>query len=83
MLFGLFKRLAAVVLGVWCVATAVVAHSNWVDLNMKIPFLEEPRDGGRLCLFGRIWRGRLQPGRRTVSSPRCDATQTDTAASPI
>ncbi|MEA2739444.1 MAG: putative oxidoreductase [Acetobacteraceae bacterium] len=40
MLFGLFTRPAAVVLGVWCVATAVVAHSNWVDLNMKIHFLK-------------------------------------------
>jgi putative oxidoreductase len=37
-LFGLFTRPAPVVLGVWCVATAVVAHSNWVDLNMKIHF---------------------------------------------
>jgi hypothetical protein len=39
-LFGLFTRPAAVALGVWCVATAVVAHSNWVDLNMKIHFLK-------------------------------------------
>jgi putative oxidoreductase len=40
LLFGLFTRPAAVVLGVWCVAAAVVAHSNWVDLKMKIHYLK-------------------------------------------
>jgi hypothetical protein len=30
----------AVVLGIWCIATAAVAHSNWVDFAMKIDFLK-------------------------------------------
>jgi putative oxidoreductase len=37
-LFGLFTRPAVVVLGIWCIATAAVAHSNWMDFNMKIHF---------------------------------------------
>jgi putative oxidoreductase len=39
-LFGLFTRPAAVVLGIWCIATAMVAHSNWADFDMKIHFLK-------------------------------------------
>jgi putative oxidoreductase len=39
-LFGLFTRPAAVVLGIWCIATAAVARSNWVDFAMKIDFLK-------------------------------------------
>jgi putative oxidoreductase len=53
--FGLFTRPAAVALGVWCVATAVVAHSNWVDLNMKIHFLKNlamARGFAYLAAFG-------------------------------
>ena len=37
-LFGLFSRAAAAALGVWCIATAAVAHSNWADLDMQIHF---------------------------------------------
>lgn len=37
-LFGLFTRPAAAVVGLWCIATALVAHSNWADVNMQIHF---------------------------------------------
>jgi putative oxidoreductase len=30
----------AVVLGIWCILTALVAHTNFADLNMKIHFLK-------------------------------------------
>jgi putative oxidoreductase len=36
LLFGLFDRTAGVVLGVWCIATAVVARGNWADIHMEI-----------------------------------------------
>jgi putative oxidoreductase len=38
LLFGLFCRWVAALLGVWCIATAVVAHSNFADINMLIHF---------------------------------------------
>lgn len=37
-LVGLFSRTAAVVLGIWCIATALVAHRNWADIDMEIHF---------------------------------------------
>lgn len=39
-LFGLFSRFAAVVLAIWCVATALVAHTNFADRNMEIHFFK-------------------------------------------
>ncbi|MEA2726496.1 MAG: putative oxidoreductase [Acetobacteraceae bacterium] len=39
-LLGLFTRPVAVALGIWCIATAVVAHANWADFNMQIHFLK-------------------------------------------
>jgi putative oxidoreductase len=38
LLFGLFCRSVAAVLGVWCIATAVIAHRNFADINMLIHF---------------------------------------------
>lgn len=38
LLVGLFTRTVAAVLGVWCIATALVAHTNWADLDMQIHF---------------------------------------------
>ena len=35
-LFGLFTRFVAVVLAIWCIATALIAHANFADRNMKI-----------------------------------------------
>ena len=40
MLLGLFTRPAAIVLGLWCVATAVVGHSDFGDRNMQIHFMK-------------------------------------------
>lgn len=37
-LFGFKTRIASWVLGVWCIATALVAHTNFVDMNQMINF---------------------------------------------
>jgi putative oxidoreductase len=34
LLIGLFTQPVAVALGVWCIATALVAHTHWADRNM-------------------------------------------------
>ena len=39
-LIGLFTRPAAIILGLWCVATAVVGHSDFGDRNMQIHFMK-------------------------------------------
>jgi putative oxidoreductase len=39
-LFGLFTRPVAVVLAVWCVATALIAHSNIADRAQEIQFFK-------------------------------------------
>jgi putative oxidoreductase len=39
-LFGLFTRPAAIVLAIWCVATALVAHTHFADRNMQIHFMK-------------------------------------------
>jgi putative oxidoreductase len=38
LLFGIQTRVAASVLAVWCIATALVAHTNFADHNMQIHF---------------------------------------------
>ena len=38
LLIGLFTQPVAVALGVWCIATALVAHTHWADRNMEIHF---------------------------------------------
>jgi putative oxidoreductase len=40
LLFGLFTRPVGVVLGLWCIATALIAHTDFADPNMKINFLK-------------------------------------------
>ena len=38
LLFGLFTRPVGAVLGLWCIATALIAHTNFADRNMEIHF---------------------------------------------
>jgi putative oxidoreductase len=40
MLLGFFTRPTAVVLGLWCVATAIIGHSDFGDRNMQIHFMK-------------------------------------------
>lgn len=40
LLIGVQTRLVALVLAVWCIATALVAHTNFADPNMRIHFMK-------------------------------------------
>ena len=40
MLIGLFTRPTAIVLGLWCLATAIIGHSDFGDRNMQIHFMK-------------------------------------------
>jgi putative oxidoreductase len=39
-LFGLLTRPVAFVCAIWCVATALIAHTNFADRNMEIHFFK-------------------------------------------
>jgi uncharacterized membrane protein YphA (DoxX/SURF4 family) len=39
-LFGLFTRPVGLLLAIWCVATALIAHTNFADRNQEIHFLK-------------------------------------------
>jgi len=55
LLIGVQTRLVALVLAVWCIATAIVAHSNFADPNMQIHFMKNVAMAGGfifIALFG-------------------------------
>ena len=54
-LFGLFTRPVGVVLAVWCIATALIAHTNLADRGQEINFFKNmAMSGGFLyvAMFG-------------------------------
>jgi putative oxidoreductase len=40
LLLGLQPRLAAAVLAVWCILTAIAGHSNFAEADMQIHFMK-------------------------------------------
>ena len=58
-LLGLFTRPVGLVLAIWCIATALIAHTNFADRNQEINFLKNmAMTGGFLYVaaFGaRAW----------------------------
>jgi putative oxidoreductase len=56
-LLGLFTRPAAVVLGLWCVASAIVAHFNWADIDMLIHFWKNVAMAGGFAYIAAIGAG--------------------------
>jgi len=53
LLLGVQTRVAAVVLGIWCIATAITAHSNFADPDMQIHFMKNvAMAGGFVVLAG-------------------------------
>lgn len=48
LLFGLFTRPVGLVLAVWCVVTALIAHTNFADRNQEIHFLKNMAMAGGL-----------------------------------
>lgn len=69
-LLGLFTRFAGIVLAIWCVATALVAHTNFADRAQEINFFKNmAMTGGFLyvAMFGAgawsldgLWSGRAR-----------------------
>jgi putative oxidoreductase len=59
LLFGLFTRPVGLVLAVWCVLTALIAHTNFADRGQEINFLKNmAMTGGFLYVAafgGRTW----------------------------
>jgi putative oxidoreductase len=62
-LFGLFSRPVGLVLAIWCVATALIAHTTFADRNQEIHFLKN------MAMMGGFRRWCLE-SRRTVVAPR-------------
>jgi putative oxidoreductase len=55
LLLGVQTRLVALVLAVWCIATAWVAHSNFADPDMQIHFMKNVAMAGGfivIAVFG-------------------------------
>jgi putative oxidoreductase len=62
LLLGLQARLVGLVLAVWCVATAVIGHSNFADHNMQIHFMKNITMAG-----GFLYVAMLGAGRYTIT----------------
>jgi putative oxidoreductase len=53
LLLGIQTRVAAAILGVWSIVTALVAHTNFADLDMEIHFMKNvAMAGGYAVLVG-------------------------------
>jgi putative oxidoreductase len=72
-LFGLFTRPVGLVLALWCVATALIAHTNFADRLQQINFLKNVAMAGGflyVAAFGArawsldAWRSHRGGGRR-------------------
>src|SRR5260370_1962064 len=68
-LFGLFARPVGLALAIWCVATALIAHTNFADRNQEIHFLKNMGDDGRVSLRRSVLRSHPD-SRRMVVAPR-------------
>jgi putative oxidoreductase len=56
-LCGLFTRPVALVLAVWCVATALIAHTNFADRTQEINFLKNMGLAGGLLYVAAFGAG--------------------------
>jgi putative oxidoreductase len=72
LLLGIQARVVGMVLALWCIATALVAHTDFADRNMQIHFLKNVIMAGgflyspcsapaRTRFGGPLAGGRLQP----------------------
>jgi putative oxidoreductase len=62
LLLGIQARLMGWVLAVWCVVTALVAHTNFADHNMQIHFMKNIAMAG-----GFLYVAMLGAGRYTIT----------------
>jgi hypothetical protein len=64
--FGLITRPVGLVLAIWCVATALIAHTNFADRNQEI----KHGDDGRVSLRRGVRCPRLESRRMVVAPQR-------------
>ncbi len=57
LLLGLEARLAAVVLAVWCIVTALAGHSDFADVNAKIQFMKNVSMAGGFIFIASFGTG--------------------------
>ena len=57
-LFGLFTRPVALILAVWCVATALIAHTNLADRSQEINFFKNMAMTGGFLYVAAFGAGR-------------------------
>ena len=57
LLVGLFTRPVAVVLGLWCIATALVAHADFGDRNQAIHFMKNIMGAGGFAYVAALGAG--------------------------
>ena len=56
-LFGLFTRFIAIVLAMWCIATALIAHADFSDRNMEIHFFKNLAMAGGFLYVAAVGAG--------------------------
>lgn len=61
--FGCFTRSAALILALWCIATALTAHTNFADRNMLIHFYKNVAICG-----GFLFAALLGPGAYSIDA---------------
>src|ERR1700743_378281 len=59
LLFGLATRQVAIVLALWCVTTALVAHSNFADRQMQVHFMKNLVMAGGFLYVAVLGAGRF------------------------
>ncbi len=57
LLVGLFTRPVAVALGLWCIATALIAHTNFADRNQAIHFMKNVMGAGGFAYVAALGAG--------------------------
>ena len=57
LLLGIQTRLVALILGLWCIATAITAHSNFADADMQIHFMKNVAMAGGFVLLAAFGGG--------------------------
>ena len=57
LLVGLFTRPVAVALGLWCIVTALVAHTNFADRNQAIHFMKNVTAAGGFAYVAALGAG--------------------------
>jgi putative oxidoreductase len=58
LLLGFQARLAAAILAVWCIVTAISGHSNFADMDMQIHFMKNVAMAGGFVFIATFGAGR-------------------------